>query len=128
MSRSGGRATIEGEGTQLDGPVIEWATIVRLFTLILSTIFVVSVSLAGDDIDIPQIVHMQMNDEAVLVVPEFSPIGWSNDGKLAWIEVLHIEGRGGDDISYVILDTIENVVEWSFLFVYRFSFKGWTWE
>ena len=71
---------------------------------------------------------MQMNDEAVLVVPEFSPIGWSNDGKLAWIEVLHIEGRGGDDISYVILDTIENVVEWSFLLVYRVSFKGWTWE
>ena len=53
-----------------------------------------------------------MDQGLPLVVPEFRPVGWSHEGKLAWIEVTHIEGRGGDDITYLIFDAVEDVVVW----------------
>lgn len=39
---------------------------------------------------------------------EFYVLGWSKDGKMAYIENRGIEGRGGHDLLFVILDLVED--------------------
>lgn len=79
----------------------------------LAFFFIVAVGALSDDIDIPIPEPVELGSESSLVIPDFRPVGWSQDGKLAWVEVLHVEGRGGDDVTYVIFDAVEDSVVWS---------------
>ena len=83
---------------------------------LVSAVFLFALVSARAEFEFPQSVPVViMDQELSLTVPDFRPVGWSHDGKLAWIEVVHIEGRGGEDVKYVIFDAVEDVIVWSLL-------------
>lgn len=44
--------------------------------------------------------------------PAFRPIGWSEDGRFAYIRSRTMDGRGGTVFDYVILDAVTDEIAW----------------
>jgi hypothetical protein len=44
---------------------------------------------------------------------QFCPLGWSADGKFAWLESRDIDGRGGTIYTYIIYDAVEDMFVFS---------------
>ena len=63
----------------------------------------------------PDKVELTVESEHPLYLPELRPVGWSSDGKIAWMSAKFVEARGGRDIEYVIFDAASDRILWSLI-------------
>lgn len=61
---------------------------------------------------IPEPLSIAVEASHPTLAPVVLPIGWSRDGFFAWVEVEWVGGRGGADVTYMIIDTVEDLVVW----------------
>ena len=87
--------------------------------LTLFTFFIITTSGYALDLQIPKSVDMMIFSKTpsknMYTVSKIHPIGWSKNGYFALVQENEVEGRGGVEFSYIIINTLTDKILWNHL-------------